>query len=126
MSDQGSGLVVAGLFAGIGGIELGLDQAGHTTAMLCEIEPAAQEVLRDRFPDVELRDDVRDVRTLSKKVEVLAAGFPCTDISQAGRTAGITGAESSLVDEVFRLVRRRAPEWLMVENVQNMLVLRRG
>jgi DNA (cytosine-5)-methyltransferase 1 len=117
---------VAGLFAGIGGIELGLELAGHTTISVCEVDPAAQSVLRAQFPDIPLTGDVRDLRSLSREVDVVAAGFPCTDISQAGRTAGISGSQSGLVDEVFRLVRRRYPGWLLIENVQNMLVLGGG
>lgn len=123
---ESAGLRVAGLFAGIGGIEHGLHLAGHVTTVLCENGPAAQAVLRDRFPGVEIAPDVRDLRSLPRDVDVVAAGFPCTDISQAGRTAGIFGEQSGLVSEVFRLMRRRYPDWLVIENVQNMLVLGRG
>lgn len=120
------GLRVAGLFAGIGGIERGLHLAGHATTVLCENWPAAQAVLRDRFPGVDIAPDIRGLRSLPRDVDVVAAGFPCADISQAGRTAGIVGEQSGLVSEVFRLMRRRYPAWLVVENVQNMLVLGRG
>src|SRR4051794_30089217 len=93
---------------------------------MCEIDPAAREVLRNRFAGKNLCHDVRDLRTLPGDVEIVAAGFPCTDLSQAGRTAGMRGPQSGLIDEVFRLVRRRYPSWLLIENVQNMLVLNRG
>lgn len=127
MSFESTGsLQVAGLFAGIGGIEVGLARAGHRAALLCEIDSAAQHVLKSRIPNVPLVGDIRDVRSLPGEVDLVAAGFPCTDISQAGRTAGIFGAASGLVDEVFRLIRRRYPDWLLIENVPNMLVLRRG
>lgn len=120
-------LTVAGLFAGIGGIELGLHQSGHTTRLLCEIDEGAQLVLRDRFPETELVSDVRELKSLPD-VDLVAAGFPCQDLSQAGRTAGITGRNSGLVDEVFRLVQngRRAPRWLLLENVPFMLQLDKG
>jgi DNA (cytosine-5)-methyltransferase 1 len=116
-----------GLFAGIGGLEVGLRKSGWQTALLCEIAPAAQAVLRKRLPDAELRGDVRRLRALPGQVDLVAAGFPCQDLSQAGRTRGIAGANSSLVGEVFRLIRRRkGPRWLLLENVPFMLQLDRG
>jgi DNA (cytosine-5)-methyltransferase 1 len=120
-------LTSAGLFAGIGGIELGLERADIHTELLCEIDPDASAVLRARFPDVQLASDVRKVKSLPK-VDVLAAGFPCQDLSQAGKKAGIEGTQSSLVGEVFRLCqsRRSRPTWLVLENVSYMLRLDRG
>jgi len=122
-----TGLTTVGLFAGIGGIERGLEAAGLHTELLCELEPAAQRVLRARFPDVAVVPDVRKLRSLPK-VDLVAAGFPCQDLSQAGHTAGIGGSRSGLVDEVFRLVSRprSAPTWLLIENVSFMLHLDRG
>lgn len=121
-------LRVAGLFAGIGGIELGLHAAGHTTELLCEIEPAAVTVLQARF-DAPLTEDVRALSVDQiPPVEVLAGGFPCQDLSQAGRTAGIRGQKSGLVDEMFRLMNTMRPEprWVLFENVPFMLQLDRG
>ena len=118
---------MVGLFAGIGGLELGLAEAGWTTQLLCEIDPGAGAVLSARMPNVPLHTDVTTLRSLPTGTELVAAGFPCQDLSQAGRTAGITGARSGLVDEVFRLVsRRRGPRWLLMENVPFMLQLGRG
>src|SRR5437870_3223679 len=118
---------VVGLFAGIGGIEAGFHQAGFETTLLCEIDPAAQRVLKRHFSGVPLVDDVRQLRS-RPKAEVLAAGFPCQDLSQAGKTAGIRGKHSGLVAEVFRLLSRpgAAPRWLVLENVPFMLQLQRG
>jgi DNA (cytosine-5)-methyltransferase 1 len=123
----GETLTVAGLFAGIGGIELGLHRAGHTTAMLCEIDAGAQRVLQEHFPGVDIASDVREIDALPD-VDLVAAGFPCQDLSQAGRTAGIGGRNSGLVDEVFRLVEGASspPRWLLLENVPFMLQLDRG
>jgi DNA (cytosine-5)-methyltransferase 1 len=120
-------LKVAGLFAGIGGIELGLHRAGHASELLCEIDDGAAQVLAQHFPSVPLARDVRLLKTLPD-VDVLAAGFPCQDLSQAGRTAGIRGKNSGLIDQVFRLLdsSRRAPRWLFLENVSFMLHLDRG
>ncbi|WP_330251177.1 DNA (cytosine-5-)-methyltransferase [Nocardia sp. NBC_00565] len=118
---------MVGLFAGIGGLELGLGDHGWHTELLCEIDPGAQAVLAARFPGVPLQGDITRLRALPAGTELVAAGFPCQDLSQAGRTAGITGKRSGLVDEVFRLVRRqRGPRWLLIENVPFMLQLSRG
>jgi len=125
---------IAGLFAGIGGIELGFHRALGEAAqaeLLCESWEPAQSVLRARFPGVELHPDVRELRDLPSGLDVLCAGFPCTDLSQAGRTAGITGSASGLVAHVFEALRltsarsERLP-WLVIENVPNMLTLDKG
>lgn len=120
-------LTAVGLFAGIGGIELGLHRAGHTTKLLCEVDEGAKRVLAAQFPAVDLVSDIRDLQELPP-VDLVAAGFPCQDLSQAGRTAGITGRNSGLVDEVFRLVEgmESPPKWLLLENVPFMLQLDRG
>lgn len=116
-----------GLFAGIGGLELGLSDHGWDTELYCEIDEGAQAVLSARFPDAELHGDVTTLRSLPAGIELVAAGFPCQDLSQAGKTVGITGARSGLVDEVFRLVKRKkGPRWLLLENVPFMLQLGRG
>lgn len=133
-SQPGSGAAVTapsgclravGLFAGIGGIEWGLHQAGHQSILLCEIEEAARAVLTARFSGVECHDDIQTLRDLPP-VDLVAAGFPCQDLSQAGRTAGIAGNQSGLVEHVFRLLGRSSPRWLLLENVPFMLQLDRG
>jgi DNA (cytosine-5)-methyltransferase 1 len=126
-SPRDATLRVAGLFAGIGGIERGLHGAQHTTEFLCEVEPTAQQVLRARFgDDIPLAEDIREVDCLPD-VELVAAGFPCQDLSQAGRTAGIAGDRSGLVDQVFRLIRNMdSLRWLLLENVPFMLQLAKG
>src|SRR5690349_18136856 len=98
------GLKAAGLFAGIGGLEIGLERAGHRTISLCEIDESAQAVLRARFPRVELVPNVENYEELPSATELVTAGFPCQDLSQAGRTLGINDGHSSsrsgLVGEV--------------------------
>jgi DNA (cytosine-5)-methyltransferase 1 len=121
----GERLSVAGLFAGIGGIELGFQRAGHESVMLCECWDPARATLDARFPNVPVEPDVRALRSLPK-TDVVTAGFPCQDLSQAGRTKGIRGRQSGLVGEVFRLLSRRHPRWLVLENVLFMLQLDRG
>ena len=117
---------VVGLFAGIGGIELGLSKAGHETLLLCENDPSASAVLGTRFPAIPLVEDVRDVEELPRGTDLVAAGFPCQDLSQAGDTRGIAGAKSGLVGEVFRLLRGQRAPWVLLENVPFMLQLSRG
>ena len=129
-------LKMVGLFAGIGGIELGFRRALGSrvqTELLCEWWEPAQDVLRARFPGVELHPDVRELRDLPRGLDLLSAGFPCTDLSQAGRTAGITGNGTGVyVSNVFEALRLTAASgspplpWLMIENVRNMLVLDHG
>jgi DNA (cytosine-5)-methyltransferase 1 len=120
-------LRLVGLFAGIGGIELGMHASGHETVLLCENDPGAARVLADRFPDVPIVGDIRAVEELPA-ADLVAAGFPCQDLSQAGRTVGIGGSRSGLVGEVFRLLDAAAeqPRWLLLENVPFMLQLDRG
>jgi DNA (cytosine-5)-methyltransferase 1 len=118
--------LVAGLFAGIGGIERGLHQAGHRAALLCENDAAATEVLKARYPQIQLGGDVRALKNLPRETTLIAAGFPCQDLSQAGKTTGIAGARSGLVGEVFRLIERHHTPWVLLENVPFMLQLARG
>lgn len=120
-------LTVAGLFAGVGGIEKGLQEAGHHSELLCELDDDAQRVLQTHFKDTNIVSDVRQLDELPD-VNVLAAGFPCTDISQAGRKAGISGDQSGLVTEIWRLIDSSAskPEWILLENVSYLLSLDRG
>ncbi len=117
---------VAGLFAGIGGLEVGLANAGHDTCLLCEVWEPARAVLAAHFPDVPCEPDVRLMKALPRDVELLTAGFPCQDLSQAGMTAGITGRRSGLVGHVFRLLDEHPVPWVVLENVSFMLSLEKG
>jgi len=124
---MGRHLTAVGLFAGVGGIEYGLSRSGIRSELLCEVDAGAVAVLRRRMPGVRVHSDIRDLESIPS-VDVVAAGFPCQDLSQAGRTAGISGASSGLVDHVMRLVRKthKAPMWLLLENVPFMLQLDQG
>ncbi len=121
---------VTGLFAGIGGLELGLERAGHSTTLFCEADPEAASVLARRFPSVPRNYDVRETRALveqiAKSSDLLTAGFPCTDLSQAGSTAGFEGKQSSLVRKVFDLLDARCFPNVLFENVPNWRFLHRG
>lgn len=113
-----------GLFAGIGGFEVGLQRTGITTELLCEYWKPASDVLSKRF-DAEIVGDIRELLAVPN-VDVVTAGFPCTDLSQVGRTAGINGSESGLVREALRLIEGAPPRWVVLENVPNMLSLNGG
>lgn len=120
-------LRVCGLFAGIGGIEYGLENAGMRSVRMCDVDPLARAVLGRHFASASLRHDVTRLHTLPD-CEVLTAGFPCQDVSQAGLRAGIRGERFRLVEHVFRLfdAAPTQPRFLLLENVPGLLRLRRG
>lgn len=116
---------VVGLFSGIGGLEVGLARAGHRSIAVCEIDPFARSVLESRL-SLPVENDVRQLKSLPN-CDLLAAGFPCQDLSQAGTKLGIAGARSGLVGEVFRLCSGPgAPKTVLLENVHYMLKLGSG
>lgn len=108
-------------------MELGLQNAGFHAQFLCEIDPNAKRILNTKFPGVPVAPDIRKLTKLPV-VDVLTAGFPCQDLSQAGAKRGIAGAHSGLVKHLLRLLQnsKRRPGWLVVENVSYMLRLDRG
>lgn len=117
---------VAALFAGVGGIESGLAAAGDfEPTYFCEWWEPAQAVLRHHFPGVRIDGDIQQVKRLPK-ADIVTGGFPCTDLSQAGRTAGIEGDQSGLVLRALDLIKGHKSTWLMLENVRNMLPLHGG
>ncbi|MCB9983619.1 MAG: DNA (cytosine-5-)-methyltransferase [Rhodospirillales bacterium] len=116
-------LRVLDLFSGIGGFSLGLERAGFETAAFCEIEPYCREILQKRWPDVPIFEDVRtlDKAALKKrgisKINVICGGFPCQDISPAGKGEGIAGKRSGLWSEFARLIGELKPRYVLIENV---------
>lgn len=106
------------LFAGIGGIDLGFERAGFKTAWQVEIDPYCRRVLARHFPDAERFEDVRNVGAGNlRRVDVIAGGFPCQDISLAGKGAGIDGERSGLVFEFIRIIGELRPSFVLMENV---------
>jgi DNA (cytosine-5)-methyltransferase 1 len=113
---------VGSLFSGIGGFDLGLERAGMEVAWQCEIDPAARRVLARHWPDVPCYEDVKELRgDRLPAVDVLCGGFPCQDLSVAGRRAGLAGERSGLFHEFMRLAGELAPRWVLVENVPGLL-----
>ena len=117
---------VAGLFTGVGGLESGLSAAGHDGVIFCEVSEAARAFLRRHFRDVPCARDIRNLSSLPSDIDIVVAGFPCQDLSQAGLTAGIRGERSGLVGHVFRLRDQSRAPWVLLENVSFMLHLQRG
>lgn len=110
------------LFAGIGGIDLGFERAGMACKWQVEIDPYAQRVLAKHWPDVRRHDDVRTwPQPDTERVDVIAGGFPCQDISYAGKGAGLAGERSGLFYEVARIVREMVPRVVVLENVAALL-----
>lgn len=115
------------LFAGIGGFDLGFERAGMTCAWQVEKEPSCHTVLRARFPGAKLFDDVRTVnREVLEPVDVICGGFPCQDLSVAGKRAGLEGARSGLFYEMARIIGELEPAFVVWENVPGLLSSARG
>jgi DNA (cytosine-5)-methyltransferase 1 len=109
---------IGSLFAGIGGLELGLERAGlGPTLWQVEKDPFCRSVLERHWPDAERYDDVTTVDPAElAPVDLICGGFPCADISLAGKGLGLAGAQSGLWWEFARIVRGAMPRWVVVEN----------
>ncbi len=119
-------LRVLDLFSGIGGFSLGLERAGFKTVAFCEIDPYCRRVLAKHWPGVPIYGDIRELnagrlRADGVGVDVICGGFPCQDISLAGKGAGIDGERSGLWSEYSRLIGELRPRYAIVENVAALL-----
>jgi DNA (cytosine-5)-methyltransferase 1 len=138
---------VLDLFSGIGGFSLGLERAGMRTVAFCEIDPYCRRVLAKHWPDVPVFGDVRELTASSLVadadyqrqlqqggsvgqerrrasycgVDVIAGGFPCQDLSYAGKGAGLGGERSGLWSEYARIIGEVRPRYVIVENVAALL-----
>ena len=117
-------LKVLDLFSGIGGFSLGLEKTGgFETVAFCEIEEFPRKVLAKHWPGVPIYDDVKELtvdrlRKDGTTVDVICGGFPCQDISAAGKQAGIgEGTRSGLWSELARLIGELRPQYAIMENV---------
>jgi DNA (cytosine-5)-methyltransferase 1 len=113
-------LTFGSLFSGIGGLDLGFEQAGLVCKWQVEIDPFATKVLQKHWPEIPKHGDIRTFEPTA--VDVVCGGFPCQDISNAGRRAGIEGERSGLWSEYIRVVREIRPRFVVVENVGALLV----
>jgi DNA (cytosine-5)-methyltransferase 1 len=113
-------LRILDLFSGIGGFSYAAERivGGFETVQFVEREPFCQKVLRNHWPDVPIHDDICTYDPAPGTADVVVGGFPCQDISQAGRRAGIeNGDRSALFFELLRVVRLVRPRFIVLENV---------
>jgi DNA (cytosine-5)-methyltransferase 1 len=111
------------LFAGIGGLDLGLERAGMTCKWQVEIDDYARRVLAKHWPNVQRWDDITTFEPSGREwsVDLICGGFPCQDISTAGKRAGLHGDRSGLFFDAVRVVESLRPRWLLLENVAALL-----
>lgn len=115
-------LTVGSLFSGIGGIDLGLERAGFQLAWQVEIDAYCQKVLAKHWPDVTRYGDIRECGKHNlTPVDLICGGFPCQDISNAGKKRGIEGSRSGLWSEFYRIICELRPQYILVENVAALL-----
>ncbi len=120
-------ITAGSLFTGIGGFDLGLAQAGISTSWMCEIDPACRSVLQRHFPGVPIYEDVKTIgRDNVTRVDVLTGGFPCQDLSVAGKREGLAGKRSGLWWEFARVIDELEPQWIIAENVPGLLSSNKG
>lgn len=130
-------LRVGSTFTGVGGADLGLERAGFDIAWMCETDQWKRTVLRAHWPHIPIYDDVRTVASAdnfsgqlfddgsrgadAEPVDLLCGGFPCQDLSVAGKRRGFDGDRSVLAFEFLRIADTLKPRWLLMENVPGLL-----
>ena len=116
-------LTVGSLFSGAGLCDLGLEWAGMKHRFFCEVDPFCRSVLRRHWPGIPIYEDVRELRGADlPPVDVLCGGFPCQDVSLAGKRKGIAkGTRSGLWHEYARLIEEIRPGYVIIENVPGLL-----
>ena len=121
------------LFAGVGGFDLAMERNGVKVVAAVEIDKKCQEVLAHRFPNSKLFDDVTTVKGsdligagFEPSRGIITGGFPCQDLSVAGKRAGLAGARSGLFWEIARIVEETQSEYAILENVPGLLSSNNG
>ena len=118
------GVKVASFFAGIGGFDLGLENAGMEVVWQCEIKEFCRDILQQHFPKIPLEKDIREVDSgRIPDADVWTGGFPCQDVSLArmGPRKGLRGKQSGLFYEFARHIEARRPPTVVIENVPGLL-----
>ena len=113
-------MTIGSLFAGIGGFDLGFERAGHETIWQVEIDKTCNKVLAKHFPNAKHYEDVKETHDLPA-VDLVCGGFPCQDLSVAGKRTGLAGARSGLWHEFHRVLSEVRPQFAVVENVPGLL-----
>jgi DNA (cytosine-5)-methyltransferase 1 len=121
---RGEGMNVGSLFSGIGGIELGFEREGFKTRWFVENNPYCQAVLKKNFPNTIVYGDIRavDFREV-ETVDILTGGFPCQDVSYAGKRKGMAGERTGLWKEYARAISEIRPRYAVMENVPGLITL---
>jgi len=120
------------LFAGVGGFDLGLEMAGHECVGQVEIDKHCQQVLAKHWPDVPRHDDVRTANEWADRVglvgrtDLVCGGFPCQDVSVAGRRAGLAGERTGLFWDALAFATHIQARWILLENVPGLLTSNQG
>lgn len=120
------------LFAGVGGFDLGLERSGHTCVGQVEIDKHARSVLEQQFPNVPKHNDVTtaidwaDEIGLTGNIDLVCGGFPCQDLSVAGKRAGLAGARSGLFYDALRFATHTKAKTILLENVPGLLSSNQG
>lgn len=122
------------MFAGVGGFDLGFEQAGYECSWQVEWDSKCREVLAQHWPDAQRYGDVREVSGYTlRPVDVITYGFPCQDLSVAGKRAGLDGDRSNLFFEAIRIIKEmrdatggQYPKWAVAENVAGLLTADSG
>ena len=117
-------LKILDTFAGIGGFSYAAHElvGGFETTQFVEIDPFCQKVLKKHFPKVPCHDDIKTFTAYPRQYDVITGGFPCQDLSVAGRRAGITKkSRSGLFYELIRVIRLVRPKFVVMENVAAIL-----
>ncbi len=129
-----SSLSILDLFSGIGGFSYAAEQlvGGFHTVAFCDTDKACHKVLAKHWPATPIFPDIRELTAADIKplcpngLSLITAGFPCQDLSVAGKQAGYDGERSVLFYEIIRLARELRPKFLLLENVRNLLSHQNG
>jgi len=121
------------LFAGVGGFDLAMERNGVEVVANVEIDKQCQKVLAKHFPKAKQFSDITDVKgsdLIAAGFEpsrgIITGGFPCQDLSVAGKRAGLVGERSGLFWEIARLIEETKTEWFILENVPGLLTSNKG
>lgn len=118
---------VLSCFAGIGGFDLGFERAGMETVAHVEIDNYASQVFARHFPNSKHYEDITKFdATPYRGVDIVCGGFPCQDLSVAGKRKGLAGGRSGLFWELVRVIRETKPRYFVLENVPGLLSSNKG
>jgi DNA (cytosine-5)-methyltransferase 1 len=121
------------LFAGVGGFDLAMERNGVDVVASVEIDKQCQQVLAKHFPKAKQFSDITDVKGsdliaagFESSRGIITGGFPCQDLSVAGKRRGLAGERSGLFWEIARLIEETQTEWFILENVPGLLTSNKG